>query len=94
VNKKQVNDWILPAQNAITECGIAENGKVIEITKKSISCENTVPSGAVLVDGSGGGTVGSVVMRDRHRLAEDGMVVIVIPFLIRMVLELFGIVKK
>ena len=59
---------------------IAENGKVIEITKKSISCENSVPAGAVLMDGGGGGTVGSVVMRDRHRLAEDGMIVVVMPF--------------
>ena len=59
---------------------IAENGKVIEITKKSISCENSVPAGAVLMDGGGGGTVGSVVMRDRHRLAEDDMIVVVMPF--------------
>lgn len=59
---------------------IAENGKVIEITKKSIKCEESVQSGAVLVDGSGIGEVGSVVMRDRRRLAEDGMVVIVMPF--------------
>ncbi len=59
---------------------IAENGKVIEITKKGITCESTVPSGAVLMDGSGAGEVGSVVMRDRHRLAEDGMVVVVLPY--------------
>ncbi len=59
---------------------IGENGKVIEITKKSIKCEDTVPAGAVLVDGSSVGEVGSVVMRDRHRLAEDGMVVVVMPF--------------
>ena len=59
---------------------LAENGKVIEITKKSIKCEESVPSGAVLVDGSGVGEVGSVLMRDRHRLAEDGMVVVVMPF--------------
>ncbi len=59
---------------------IAENGKVIEITKKSIKCTETVPSGAVLVDGSGVGEVGSVVLRDRHKLAEDGMVVIVMPY--------------
>ena len=59
---------------------LAENGKVIEITKKSIKCEESVPSGAVLVDGRGVGEVGSVVMRDRHRLAEDGMVVVVMPF--------------
>lgn len=59
---------------------IAENGKVIEITKRSIKCEESVPSGAVLVDGSGVGEVGSVVLRDRHRLAEDGMIVVVMPF--------------
>ena len=60
---------------------IAENGKIIEFTKKGILCEESVPSGAVLVDGSGGiGEVGSVVMRDRHRLAEDGMIVIVMTY--------------
>ena len=59
---------------------IAENGSVIEISKKSIKCEQTVPSGAVLVDSSGVGSVGSVVLRDRHKLAEDGMVVVVLPF--------------
>ena len=60
---------------------IAENGKIIEFTKKGILCEESVPSGAVLVDGSGGiGAVGSVVMRDRHRLAEDGMIVIVMTY--------------
>ena len=50
---------------------IAENGKVIEMTKKNIKCTETVTSGAVLVDGSGVGEVGSVVLRDRHKLAED-----------------------
>lgn len=59
---------------------VAENGKVIEITKKGIRCEEEVPSGAILVDGTGVGEVGSVVMRDRHKLAEDGMVVVVMPF--------------
>ena len=60
---------------------VAENGNVIEFTKKGIICEDSVPAGAVLVDGSGGiGEVGSVVMRDRHRLAEDGMVVIVMTY--------------
>ena len=60
---------------------IAENGKVIEFTKKGVLCEDSVPAGAVLVDGSGGiGEVGSVVMRDRHRLAEDGMIVIVMTY--------------
>ena len=60
---------------------IAENGNIIEFTKKGVLCEDSVQAGAVLVDGSGGmGEVGSVVMRDRHRLAEDGMVVIVLTY--------------
>lgn len=59
---------------------IAENGKVIEITKKGIKCEVSVQAGAVMVDGSGIGEVGSVVLRDRHKLAEDGMVVVILPY--------------
>ena len=67
----------IPSRNIV----IAENGKVIEINKKGIACRETVPVGAVLVDGSGEhGEVGSVVMRDRHRLAEDGMIVVVMTF--------------
>ena len=58
---------------------IAENGSVIELTKKTARIEESVPAGAVLVDG-GRGEVGSVVLRDRHKLAEDGMVVVVLPF--------------
>ena len=58
---------------------ISENGAVVEFTKKGVSTGSTVPAGAVLVD-SGMGEVGSVVLRDRHRLAEDGMIVVVLPF--------------
>ncbi len=60
---------------------ITENGTVIEFTKKGVICEDTVQAGAVLVSGSGGiGEVGSVVMRDRHKLAEDGMIVVVLTY--------------
>ena len=58
---------------------IAENGSVIEITAKTIKLNGSVPAGEVFVDGSGVGDVGAVVMRDRKRLAEDGMVVVVLP---------------
>ena len=57
---------------------IGENGKIIEVAKKTVKINGAVQSGAVMVDGMGVGDVGSVVMRDRHRLAEDGMVVIVV----------------
>ena len=54
-------------------------GNVIELTTKTIKIADTpAPAGAVLVDGSGVGDVGAVVLRDRKILAEDGMVVIII----------------
>ncbi len=60
---------------------IAENGSVIEISKKAEMQAEAVPAGAVLVNGSGEiNEVGSVVMRDRHKLAEEGMIVVVMPF--------------
>ena len=58
---------------------IAENGSVIEITAKTLKLSGSVPAGEIYVDGSGVGDVGAVVMRDRKRLAEDGMVVVVLP---------------
>ena len=58
---------------------VAENGSVIELTTKHMKCETSVPAGEVFVDGSGVGDVGAVVLNDRKLLAEDGMVVIVLP---------------
>ena len=58
---------------------IADNGTVIEMTSKTLKMNGSVPAGEVFVDGSGVGDVGAVVMRDRKRLAEDGMVVVVLP---------------
>ncbi len=56
---------------------IPEIGRVIEITKNGVSCGRTVPSGRVLVDGLGVGDVGSVVLRDRKHLSQDGLLVVV-----------------
>ena len=58
---------------------IADNGSVIELTAKTLKICGTVPAGEIYVDGAGVGDVGTVVMRDRKRLAEDGMVVVVLP---------------
>ena len=58
---------------------IADNGSVIEMTSKTLKMTTSVPAGEGYVDGSGVGDVGAVVMRDRKRLAEDGMVVVVMP---------------
>ncbi len=56
---------------------ISQIGHVIEMTKKHIKQNGVVPSGRVLVDGTGVGDVGSVVLRDRKHLAQDGMLVVV-----------------
>ena len=55
---------------------ISEIGKILEIDSKGARFSTTVPSGVVLVDGSGIGDVGNVVLRDRRKLAEDGLIVI------------------
>ncbi len=57
---------------------IAENGRVIELSRKSVKAEDSVPAGRVFVDGTGVGDVGSVVLRDRKHLAQDGMIVVVL----------------
>ncbi len=58
---------------------IANNGDVIELTTKTMKCETSVPAGEIYVDGGSAGEVGSVVLNDRKLLAEDGMVVVVLP---------------
>ena len=57
---------------------ISDIGKVIEFTPNSAKINGTVPAGKVFVDGYGVGDVGSVVLRDRKHLAEDGMIVAVV----------------
>lgn len=57
---------------------IGDVGRVIELTPNSAQLAGTVPSGRVFVDGYGVGDVGSVVLRDRRHLAQDGMIVVVV----------------
>ena len=55
---------------------IAELGNVLEFTGKTCKLGTPVAAGKVFVDGTGVGDVGSVVLRDRKHLAEDGMIVV------------------
>lgn len=57
---------------------MAEIGNVIETDGNRMSVVSQVPSGRVLVDGLGVGDVGSIVLRDRKHLAQDGLIIIVI----------------
>lgn len=55
---------------------IADIGQVLETNNISMKISGTVPAGRILVDGLGVGDVGSVVLRDRKHLAEDGLIII------------------
>ena len=57
---------------------IGDNGKPLEITAKGAKFMASVPAGQVFVDGLGVGDVGSVVLRDRKKLAQDGLIMAVI----------------
>ena len=62
----------IPKQNIY----IAENGQNIRLSRDGMAVEGTVPAGAVMVDGYGVGDVGNVVLRDRHHLSEDGIIIV------------------
>ena len=56
---------------------ISELGRILEVNKDGVAkLGGTVASGKVLVDGLGIGDVGSVVLRDRKLLAQDGIIVV------------------
>ncbi len=63
----------IPPSNII----IADNGTYLELTDSYIKKIGTVPAGRIFVDGSGVGDVGSVVLKDRKHLAEDGIIIVV-----------------
>ncbi len=56
---------------------ILKSGDVLELSDDGAEVVGEVPVGAILVDGLGVGDVGNVVLRDRQRLAEDGIVIVV-----------------
>ncbi len=55
---------------------IADNGRQVELTKRKMTVLDNVPAGKVFVDGYGVGDVGNAVIRERKRLAEDGLMII------------------
>ena len=72
-NKEIAEFMGIPSENIF----ISDVGRVIEIDRKGARFNGEVTAGNVLVDGSGVGDIGSVVLRDRKHLSEDGLVVVV-----------------
>lgn len=56
---------------------VGDTGDVLEINKNSMKKTGQIPLELVLVDGIGVGDVGSIVLRDRKHLGEDGLIVLV-----------------
>jgi ribonuclease J len=57
---------------------IVENGEVLKFTRSSGRRAGRIKVGKVLVDGKGVGDVGSVVLRDRQHLSQDGLLIVVV----------------
>jgi ribonuclease J len=71
---KDIGEFMgIPSENIF----VSELGKVLEIDRKGARFNGSEVAGKVLVDGSGVGDIGSVVLRDRKHLSEDGLVVVV-----------------
>ena len=66
-------DLGMPRENIF----IGEIGNVLELSEERMKQLPDVPAGDVLVDGLGVGDVGSIVLRDRKHLSEDGLIVAV-----------------
>jgi len=59
-------------------CILAVNGDVVLFSDGDGAIVDAVDTGRVFVDGKGVGDVGDVVLKDRHHLSQDGMVVVII----------------
>lgn len=57
---------------------ITNNGRVLELNEYEAKFTTTVTSGKILVDGLGVGDVGNIVLRDRQKLSQDGLIIIVL----------------
>lgn len=56
---------------------ILSSGDVLEIDENGADVTGHVQVGNIMVDGLGVGDVGNIVLRDRQRLAEDGIIIVV-----------------
>jgi len=56
---------------------LAENGSVVELTEHGVRIVDQVPAGMTFVDGLGVGDVQDVALRDRRRLSEAGVLIVV-----------------
>jgi ribonuclease J len=56
---------------------LAENGSVVELSREGVREVGRVESGITFVDGLSVGDISDVALRDRRRLSEDGVLIVV-----------------
>ena len=56
---------------------IPDIAETVELTEDYIKKVGTVPAGDIYVDGLGVGDVGNIVLNDRKRLSQDGIIIVV-----------------
>lgn len=57
---------------------ILSSGDVLELDDEGAKVTDHVHTGAIMVDGLGVGDVGNIVLHDRQRLSEDGIIIVVL----------------
>ena len=57
---------------------ITNNGRILELSEEEAKFNGTVTAGIILVDGLGVGDVGNIVLRDRQKLSQDGLITVVL----------------
>jgi ribonuclease J len=57
---------------------LLDNGNVLEVSEEAVQIKGSVTSGRIYVDGKGVGDVEDMVLRDRRRLAHDGIVIVIL----------------
>ena len=72
VHKQLAEEMGMPSDRIF----VSEIGRILELSEGSAAFVGSVPAGRTLIDGSGVGDVGSIVLRDRKHLALDGLIVI------------------
>ena len=95
------NKMLAKHKNLAIELGMDENdvfvmknGEVLELSEKGAKVTGEVPNGIVMVDGLGIGDVGNIVLKDRKKLSEDGLFIIVVSITREKVVSGPGIVSR
>lgn len=74
MHKRLAEETGIPSSNIF----ILDNGEPVEFVDGGVARTSKVTSGMVLIDGKGVGDIGNIVLRDRRKLSEDGLIVVVV----------------